>query len=211
MVVDSITHGIGSTNGNGYRLNLLKNLAGDTVNFVGSQSLGHFPGDHNEGHSGYTIDQISGQASKWTSSRPNVVLLHAGTNDLNRPFYPARAPHRLERLIDKILTTCPDAAVLVATIIPSKIPLIQNRIKTFNPKIADVVSQRANAGKHVLLVDMFDSVTTSDLADDLHPNDRGYEKMANQWHQAIEQAKKKGWIKNPVSVRRWGLRAHSPL
>lgn len=179
------------------------------MNYVGSQSSGHFPGDYDQGHDGYTIGQISGQASKWIPSRPNVVLLHAGTNDLDRSYDPARAPQRLGSLIDQILTTCPDVVVLVARIVPSKQPLLQDRISTFNSQIADVISQRARAGKHVLPVDMFDSFTTSDLADDLHPNDRGYKKMADQWHQAIEQAKEKGWIKNPVSVRRRGPHPNS--
>lgn len=188
----------------------MKCLAGNTVTYVGSESLGHFQGDHNEGHSGYTIDEISGQAPKSLPLRPNVVLLHAGTNDMNRPVDPSGAPQRLGSLIDKILNTCPDGVVLVAKIVLSKSPLIQNRINTFNAEIAGVVSQRADEGKHVLLVDMFDSLTISDLADDIHPNNRGYKKMADKWRQGIEQAKGKGWIKEPVLIRHKSLHAHSP-
>ncbi|MCJ1260957.1 hypothetical protein MMC22_000821 [Lobaria immixta] len=204
---DSITFGSGSTDGNGYRLDLLKELSGNTVIYVGSKSLGHFRDDNYEGHSGYTINEISGQASKSLPSRPNVVLLHAGTNDLNRPASPAGAPERLGRLIDKILKSCPDAVVLVAKIIPSKRPVVQDRIKTFNAKIVEVAAQHAEAGKHVLLVDMFGSLTHADLRDDFHPNNGGYKKMADKWYQAIEQAHEKGWIKNPVSIRRRGLHA----
>lgn len=200
--IDSITRGFQSTDGNGYRLNLLKWLAGDKVNYVGSESLGNFRGDYFEGHNGHTIGGVSRQASKSLPLQPNVVLLHAGTNDMNRAIDSSGAPQRLGRLIDKILKGCPDGVVLVAQIIPSKKPLIQNRIKRFNAEIAGVVSQRAGAGKHVLLVDMFDSLTTLDLADDIHPNNRGYKKMADQWYQAIEQGKKNGWIEEPVSICR---------
>ena len=55
-------------------------------------SLGNSRSDYNEGHSGYNIDAVSGQASKSLLSRPKVVLLHAGTNDLNRRFDPPGAP-----------------------------------------------------------------------------------------------------------------------
>ncbi|MCJ1470176.1 hypothetical protein MMC07_008821 [Pseudocyphellaria aurata] len=201
---DSITVGYRSTDGNGYRLHLLRRLKylGNSVTYVGSVPLGHFQGDHHEGHSGYTIGEISGQASNSLPSRPNVVLLHAGTNDLNRPVDPPGAPQRLGILIDKILKSCPDAVVLVAQIIPSKTPLIENRIEKFNADIATVISQRAKEGKHVLSVDMFDSFTELDFADSLHPNDRGYRKIAHKWAQAIEEADRIGWIKEPVSIRR---------
>lgn len=188
----------------------MKCLAGNTVTYVGSESLGHFQGDYNEGHNGYTIDEISDQMPKSLPLRPNVVLLHAGTNDMNRPVDPSGAPQRLGRLIDKILNRCPDGVVLVAKIVLSKSPLIQNRINTFNAEIARVVSQRVEEGKHVLLVDMFDSLTTSDLADDIHPNSRGYKKMADKWRLGIEQAKEKGWIKEPVSIPHRSLHAHPP-
>jgi len=52
--------------------------------------------------------------------RPNVVLLHIGTNDMARPETPEEkwvdAPKRLAALLDDVLNVCPDAAVLVAKI-----------------------------------------------------------------------------------------------
>lgn len=179
------------------------------MTYVGSGSLGHFQGDHHEGHSGYAIGEISGQASKSLPARPNVILLHAGTNDMNRPVDPLGAPQRLGTLIDNISERCPDAVVLVAQIIPSKTPLLQTRIKKFNAEIVSVVSRRAESGKHVLLVDMFGSFSELDFADSIHPNNRGYRKIANQWVRAIEEANRNGWIKEPVSIRRRGFHPQS--
>lgn len=51
----SITYGTGSTDGNGYRLNLLKLLSGSKVEYIGSVRNGEMADNYNEGHPGYTI------------------------------------------------------------------------------------------------------------------------------------------------------------
>jgi hypothetical protein len=43
-------------------------------------------------------------------------------------------------------------------------------------------------------------VTTGDLADGLHPNDKGYKKMAIKWASALTAADSLGWIKEPVQT-----------
>lgn len=53
------------------------------MDFVGSVQAGTMPDSDNEGHNGATIDQISLFATVSLPQRPNVVLLHAGTNDIN--------------------------------------------------------------------------------------------------------------------------------
>jgi hypothetical protein len=42
------------------------------------------------------------------------------------------------------------------------------------------------------------SLTTADLADTLHPNDAGYQKMADAFHRGIQAADGAGWLKNPA-------------
>ena len=50
---------------------------------------------------------------------------------------------------------------------------------------------RADAGKHIVLVDMFSAFTvdatykTRLLSDFLHPNDAGYEVMGRTWYPAL--------------------------
>jgi lysophospholipase L1-like esterase len=95
---DSITWGVGSATTSSYRQALWNMLAGQSrysVRFVGSQASGSLPGFSNEGHSGYAIDQIRSGIDGWlTGTRPDVVLLHIGINDLNRGIDTA---HALER------------------------------------------------------------------------------------------------------------------
>jgi lysophospholipase L1-like esterase len=200
---DSITYGYQSTDGNGYRKQLFNHLSGDgnTVNLIGSVQSGTMADNKNEGHSGATIDQISSFASASLPERPNVVLLHAGTIDMNLPSDPAGAPTRLGSLIDKILATCPDALVLVAQIVPSGNAATQANIVTYNAAIPGVVAARTAQGSKVMVVGMYSRLLTpDDYVDDLHPNDGGYAIMGDTWAYAIAYADAAlGWISPPVA------------
>jgi hypothetical protein len=127
--------------------------------------------------------------------QPSVVTLHVGTNDMDRSVDPDNAPARLGALIDQIQTDSPQTTVLVATLVPSKDATVEQRIDTYNDGVVAQIEQRADAGKHVGLVDMA-AVTTDDLADTLHPNDAGYDKMADAWNEAIAEANAAGWVKD---------------
>ena len=109
----------------------------------------------------------------------------------------AGAPQLLGSLIEQCIRGSPDAAILVAQIINAANAGTESRINTFNDAVPGVVAQRANAGHHVMVVDMR-SITTDHLADGLHPNDEGYQMMADLWLAAIKSADGKGWIKSPV-------------
>lgn len=109
------------------------------------------------------------------------------------------APDRLGSLIDQCIEGNPDAVVLVAQIINAGDPATEARIQTYNNVVPGVVAQRANAGQHVVVVDMR-SVTTAYLKDDLHPNDSGYKMMADLWFASIKAVDAKGWIKPPLGL-----------
>ncbi|MFC4049851.1 GDSL-type esterase/lipase family protein [Actinomadura syzygii] len=193
---DSITYGIGSSSGAGYRDELRRRLVADgphSLDFVGSQQSGQSPDRDHEGYPGAMIKDIARRADTAVPLyHPNVVLLHAGTNDLERGDA-AAAPAALGSLIDQVVEDAPNAAVLVSELVPSKDGAVQSRIEAFNKQIPGLVAQRARTGKHVAVVDMSD-VTTDDLADNLHPNDRGYAKMADAFEDALLTAAAKDWI-----------------
>ena len=131
---------------------------------------------------------------------PNIILLMAGTNDINTPSTDQplnTAPERLGTLIDQCIRGSPQAALLVAELITSKKVQDVPRIQDFNKAVPGIVQERANAGHHVMTVD-FSSITTNDLKDDLHPSDGGYKKMADIWFAAIQKADAMGWIKPPI-------------
>ena len=175
------------------------------VTYVGDLG-GTFPGDHHEGLSGEKIDQISSASANSLEQRPNIVLLHAGTNDMGASFDVGNAPARLGALIDKIFSTCPDTTILVAKIIKTKFSKdTTSRIKNFNGAVEAMVNERTTNGQHIVLVDMFDALVRADLFDDLHPNDIGYRKMAAKWADGIADAASNGWINDPVQLRQNGV------
>ncbi len=70
---DSITWGLQSSTGNGYRGPLWSELAADghPLDFVGTVRNGSMSDPDNEGHSGYRIDQIAPWSTlRWTGTVP---------------------------------------------------------------------------------------------------------------------------------------------
>lgn len=85
----------------------------------------------NEGHSGYTISQIAEYTSAY-KQRPNVVLLHAGTNDIGQAAGSDTAPERLESLVGALVSVLPYATIIVARIIPAASSVTESRIRVYN-------------------------------------------------------------------------------
>ena len=157
--------------------------------------------NHCEGHNGAVISQIASFANLSLPERPNVVLLMAGTNDMNIPTDPDTAPNRLGSLIDQITIACPDAAVLVAQLIHSGNAGTNDRIATYNNALVGVVAQRQKQGRHVLLAEgMSSALSEGDYNDTLHPNDSGYQKIANTWYSYLNIANNNGWINEPIAA-----------
>jgi lysophospholipase L1-like esterase len=172
---DSITWGyINGGGSNGYRAQLLADMqsAGYKVDFIGTQKSGTMADKDNQGFPGYTISQIRPVAGGGLALRPNVVLLHAGTNDLNRGNPSSEpdsdAPNRLGLLLDDVLKAVPQAVVIVAKIIPAKDSGLDAKFKTFNNAIPAIVAARVKNGSKVSVVDMH-VLGTNELSDNLHP------------------------------------------
>lgn len=186
---DSITMGIGSATTSSYRVDLQDRLrrAGVRTDFVGSQHDGGPPAadrDH-EGHSGWTIARIAAQVDGWlAAARPDVVLLHAGTNDMRTEAAAVGAPGRLSALIDRITAAAPHADVFVAEITgtrSARAAAQQRRTDAYNARVPGIV---AGKGPRVHLVDQ-SGVRGIDIRDGLHPNDFGYAKMSWNWYRAL--------------------------
>ncbi|CAD6444587.1 f44d8cf0-313f-4415-b3f5-339262376cd2 [Sclerotinia trifoliorum] len=199
---NSITFGYLSTDGNGYRLGLLDLLtsAGNTVQYVGSVRAGNMSDNFNEGHPGAVISQIAEYAKLSISDDPNLVLLMAGTNDMNDLLNVTTAPDRLSALIDEITSSVPNVTVIVAQVTPAANTTVENAMVTFNSMIPGIVASKVSAGQKVSTVNMMDYVTVNDLADGLHPTDHGYQQMAKAWFAGIQEVQKKGWIDPPIST-----------
>ncbi|XMA08360.1 hypothetical protein WAI453_001151 [Rhynchosporium graminicola] len=197
---NSITFGFQSTDGNGYRKRLLEKITiSGPAQYIGSVLAGNMTDNHNEGHPGAIITEISNYSRVSLVLRPNLILLMAGTNDMNNDLL-AGASDRLGDLIDLCFTACPDSVILVAQLTPSANASVEARIEQFNPTVMSVAAIREQRGMKIAVVNMMNFVTTADLEDGLHPNDVGYAKMADAWYEGIQRASMKGWFTPPVDI-----------
>jgi lysophospholipase L1-like esterase len=185
---DSITAGWPDLRYGGYRRRLAALLAKDgyKVRFVGSQrnGAGIASGPANEGHVGWTIEELKAgiDAHRWLETyRPDIILLHIGTNDLARGGAGSAAAANLQALVEDILTRLPAARVIVAQIVAFK----GAPNKAYDEYVSAIPGIAKRDGRRVTAVDMRTLLTARDFTDALHPNRRGYDKIAAAWDAAI--------------------------
>lgn len=137
--------------------------------------------------------------------KPNVILLAAGTNDMNSDSNtcvegndPEWASGRLWWMIKNITETLPDAVVLAAMIINTCDNLSEQRERTieFRQWIADTILDFMLDGKAVLAVD-FGTFTDDLLQDCVHPTNHGYDVMGDYWYDFLQQIPE-NWIEKPA-------------
>jgi lysophospholipase L1-like esterase len=212
---DSITEGVKSSDGAGYRSQLFKSIvaAQQKVTFTGSLTNGPtqvsgqtFPRMH-EGHAGWTIDpgysEFSGYGgisslvpSPALNGGPHVVLLHIGANDLFPTKDGAGMATRLDALVEKIAQAAPSALIVLAQITPvgstnnghtqAEVAAANAAQMTYNSKIPAIVQSHVAKGQHVVGVDMSKMPLTDLTTASVHPNDQGYAYMASIWYAALK-------------------------
>ena len=196
---DSITLGTGYAGG--YRVKLFKNSLADAkhLTFVGTQRNGPdkvnsstFPQNH-EGYTGHTIERIRTEllpkiANSAFNPAPHVVLLMVGTEDMFAGTLAEQmsASQRVGPLLDELVRLAPKALIVVAKIIPLGASQAgSGNVKPFVDALPAIVQERVAAGKHLILVDPGTSFPITELADGIHPTQRGYEVIGDVWYAAI--------------------------
>jgi acyl-CoA thioesterase I len=209
---DSITQGVGSTVG-GYRYALVTwpSLAGGSslnIQMVGAQIDTTFLGlvaanqHYHSGVPGWRNDQLAAVAAALPPYPvypgylpPNIVLVHAGTNDIHQGANASTAAFRLQQLLVALSTKYPAAKIIVAKIIPfgpQPEHVVRNQVVAqYNGAIPGIVTN-LNAfypasNPKFSIVDMHTSFPTNQLwPDGIHPNDFGYYEMGVRWGTSIQ-------------------------
>ena len=188
-----------------YRYNLWQLLtdAGYDVDFVGSQYTGFdiFPDAENEGHPGWTDNDIAASVYDFLLDNPaDIILLHIGTNMLDPD------PTGVKNILDEIDRYESDFATKITVILAR----IVNRVpydattRLYNDNVEDMVFLRVNDPTDPAFpdniifgpdVDMEDGAgidyrlvtddPPGDMWDFLHPAVSGYSKMADVWFSAL--------------------------
>lgn len=207
---DSITAGITTPNNPpinervGYRKPLYDSLKriGATFDFVGTQVAGQslLADPQHEGYPGRTPSQIINEMTNNNSlavGRPDIVLLHAGTNGNQLPDDPPDGPGnkisvqvaKVDEILTKIDQYSTNTRVILARIInrsPDASAAERQKTTDFNIALQTMAQNRINNGDKITIVDMESALNYStDMSDKLHPNAQGYSKMAAVWQQAL--------------------------
>ncbi|MEV7805954.1 cellulose binding domain-containing protein [Microbispora sp. NPDC088329] len=164
----------------------------DMVGTLPAQGCGvPYDGD-NEGHGGYLVTNVAdqNQLPAWLSAtRPDIVMMHFGTNDVwsNKPTATILAAYG--KLVDQMRASNANMKILVAQIIPMNpgtCPECAQRAVALNNAIPGWAASKTTAASPIVVVDQWTGFSTStDTYDGVHPNDSGNQKMADKWYPAL--------------------------
>lgn len=192
---DSITAGPGCWRA--LLWNQLRTAGYSNIDFVGSASDGGscnygfaYDGDH-EGHGGFSAVGIAdnNQLPPWLSAaRPDVVVMHLGTNDLWGGWQSMDTIlAAFTKLVGQMRANNPAMRIIVSQIIPHHgCATCPADTVTLNSRIPGWAAGLSTAQSPIVVVDQwtgFDAAT--DTGDGVHPNDSGFRKMANRFQPAL--------------------------
>jgi lysophospholipase L1-like esterase len=178
-------------------------LAGYTnIDFVGTQSDGggcnpgySYDFDH-EGHGGYSATGIANndQLPPWLAAgKPDVVLMHLGTNDMWGGYIPLQDKlTAFTKLVGQMRAQNPAMKIIVAQIIPMSAAACATcpaDVQALDNAIPAWAAGLTTAQSPITVADLwtgYDAV--ADNVDGVHPNDTGFQKMADAWYPAVTRA-----------------------
>lgn len=72
----------------------------------------------NEGHRGYTTEELREPTIRIAAARPRAVIIMSGTNDIRDGHGPAWTAAALETILDHLASDAPETEVVVQSILP---------------------------------------------------------------------------------------------
>jgi acyl-CoA thioesterase-1 len=177
-----------------YRYWLWKKLstAGASVDFVGSQQgvsfgsprFADFDQNH-EGHTGWTTSQVIPNVTRWTrASRPDLVLLDLGANDVVQGRPSKNIIMQLKIIVMLLRSVNPNVKVLLAKLTP--MAGYETQVAELNSQIGPLATQLSRPGSQVMVVDLASGFNlAADVGDGVHPTEAGEKLIANRFYRLI--------------------------
>ncbi|KAI1852462.1 hypothetical protein JX265_011096 [Neoarthrinium moseri] len=195
---------------NGFRRPLRQRLTalGHKVNFVGTDRLGNMTDNDITAGPGVRVDTIHEMATHIVEkSKPNVILVNAGTNDCLMHVDIDNFYKRYDNLIQYLLMASHKTTLVLGTLLPTWDQHFNGREDVFrvNPQIRRLAKIYQKQGLPVVLAEMQgpDGVQDENLAEDgMHPVTAGYEMMGTKLFEAIVEADARGFLQ-PAEIVSW--------
>jgi lysophospholipase L1-like esterase len=190
--------------------NRLQSTGFTAVDFVGTlppQGCGvPYDGD-NEGHGGILATNMANQSQlpPWlAATRPDIVMMHLGTNDVWNNLAPATILAAFSTLVDQMRASNPNMKVLVAQILPmnpSNCPECGQRVVALNNAIPGWAAGKSTAASPITVVDQWTGFNTAtDTGDGVHPNDAGNQKISDRWYPKLTSLLTPGPTASPTAT-----------
>ncbi|KAK5625212.1 hypothetical protein RRF57_000928 [Xylaria bambusicola] len=195
----SITYGVGSSDGNGYRRLLYEALtsSGFDVTMLGSRRTGTMNNNSHEGWRGFKINEIQEKGVKSAKAHlPSILTINGGSNDCIQGFDLGNSGKRIDGMLQRLWEASPGSTIILSTLLKNKDTQVNARVMEFNNRIRKLVQQREAENRKIVLADMDTphGPQVGDLVDGVHPNDDGYQKMADIWYSSIQMAASRGLL-----------------
>ncbi|MCO1577908.1 SGNH/GDSL hydrolase family protein [Crossiella sp. SN42] len=168
------------------------------IDFVGTRTGGACGPTYDRDHAGYSGFQATVIARRnllpsWlATARPDVVLIHLGTNDLWHGVGTEAVLAAYGKLVEQIRAHNPATRILLAQIIPMAprgCASCGQRVVALNRAIPCWAAARSTARSPIVVVDQWTGFDpASDTNDGVHPVDSGFRKMAARWLPAVAAA-----------------------
>ncbi|KAF2653040.1 carbohydrate esterase family 3 protein [Lophiostoma macrostomum CBS 122681] len=154
-----------------------------------------FDKDH-EGHSGSKATEFakSGNVSVWfQKEKPDLVLLHIGTNDATAGTSSDDLMRAYDTLLDQMRKENPNIRLVLSKLIginPDQYGQgAAGRIHAYNDAMSEWVTKKTETRSPVTLVDVYSGFEYQTMTKDgKHPNEAGDQFMAERYFPAIQHA-----------------------
>ena len=140
----------------------------------------------NQGISGDTSKGILRRLSAFSRTRPDVIYLMVGINDLRRGIKADVILRNQKEIIRKLKATHPRSTIVVKSILPTRLSTISNRtIRYINTELAKIAKQEGikYLNMYTWFADFEDKLKQDLTTDGLHLSENGY----LVWQSIIQQ------------------------
>ncbi|MEH1806706.1 SGNH/GDSL hydrolase family protein [Nostoc sp.] len=140
----------------------------------------------NQGISGDTSTGVLKRLGAFSATRPDVIYIMAGINDLRKGASDETILHNYRRIVRRLRQAHPKAQIIVQSILPTRLPKISNsRIRHLNIQLTVIAKQEGANYLNIYswFTDMEGNLRPELTTDGLHLSQEGYD----VWRTALQQ------------------------